>query len=604
MITKITGETPFQVLTNNFSISPSQEGYTLQISADGSNYSDLFAVSAGQTRMVSNVAANSYYRLKGNNSEVTVNWLKTCVTDGGGGDLSNYYTKSETDAEIENAISAYTPTSGFSTINGSAITNGGNIVIEGGSGPVDLNPVFPRVPIYDITAESIEDIKSALFDVDGNDEPKSQIGLLTSTFDWPDDNNRGDDWSEAIGNDAGPWFTIDTEEMVAYIENIPAGSYTFGLYKTGPGENYDPDFEIYYFTKEHENYESTYAQNTLNIWSDPDFEIDEFWENKVAGDVFITSDGFNPIWSFPKDVERLEFRIVDDDYVEVNVTYKNDADSSVLKGTMEFPEEAEIGDMISKVDEMPTFWWNDSDNTTRKMHIDLDTLDTGETYPVLSFLNEDGEPLYGRLEYNFGWKINFYDEDDNLASALTLTSTRAANPNINIPLEDGYYAGIGYLDDDFTGLGGKMLQIGRTDGTFGEWDGTVDEIPELTTEEIDIDGIPGIPSATGPYYLNGAEWVSVAEMAQNGIYNYLNQDVFPRLDDAQDDITTLTDDLNDLAAELSEAERVTAVSINDIRDKMVTSMDVKTIVKLSQAAYDALSTKDATTLYIITGTTI
>ena len=31
-------------------------------------------------------------------------------------------------------LTAYTPTSGFSTINGSAITNGGNIVISGGSG--------------------------------------------------------------------------------------------------------------------------------------------------------------------------------------------------------------------------------------------------------------------------------------------------------------------------------------------------------------------------------------------------------------------------------------------------------------------------------------
>ena len=31
-------------------------------------------------------------------------------------------------------MSAYTPTSGFSTINGSAITNGGNIVIQGGGG--------------------------------------------------------------------------------------------------------------------------------------------------------------------------------------------------------------------------------------------------------------------------------------------------------------------------------------------------------------------------------------------------------------------------------------------------------------------------------------
>ena len=36
--------------------------------------------------------------------------------------------------EIASALTAYTPTSGFSTINGSAITSGGNITISGGSG--------------------------------------------------------------------------------------------------------------------------------------------------------------------------------------------------------------------------------------------------------------------------------------------------------------------------------------------------------------------------------------------------------------------------------------------------------------------------------------
>jgi hypothetical protein len=85
MITKITGEQPFQVLTNNFSISPSNEGYTLQISADGTNYSNLFTVGAGVTRLVTGVAANSYYRLSGNQSKVSINWMKTCVTEGGSG---------------------------------------------------------------------------------------------------------------------------------------------------------------------------------------------------------------------------------------------------------------------------------------------------------------------------------------------------------------------------------------------------------------------------------------------------------------------------------------------------------------------------------------
>lgn len=92
MITKITGEQPFQVLTSNFSISPSQEGYTLQISADGVNYSNLFTVGAGVTRLVTGVAANSFYKLSGNQSQVSINWMKTCVTEGGSGGAGNELT--------------------------------------------------------------------------------------------------------------------------------------------------------------------------------------------------------------------------------------------------------------------------------------------------------------------------------------------------------------------------------------------------------------------------------------------------------------------------------------------------------------------------------
>lgn len=85
MVQKITGEAPFQVLATNFSISPSQQDYTLQISADGTNYSDLFTVSAGQTKMVTNVANGSYYRMKNNTSEVSINWRTTCKGGEGGG---------------------------------------------------------------------------------------------------------------------------------------------------------------------------------------------------------------------------------------------------------------------------------------------------------------------------------------------------------------------------------------------------------------------------------------------------------------------------------------------------------------------------------------
>lgn len=76
-----------------------------------------------------------------------------------GVDLSNYYTSAQTEEAITSknyitsaqaetqiegknyitsqALTAYTPTTGFSTINGSAITNGGNIEIQGGGGSTD-----------------------------------------------------------------------------------------------------------------------------------------------------------------------------------------------------------------------------------------------------------------------------------------------------------------------------------------------------------------------------------------------------------------------------------------------------------------------------------
>ena len=189
MYTKVNGEQQVQILSPNFSISPSNEDYVLNISANGRDFSPLFAVSAGVTRLVSNVAPGSYYKLVGNQSQVVINWQRMCATEGGSFDpsvLDPYWTSAETvnyvdsaisgisldgywtSAETQSAItevddhlydvervtasaltvlhdsilelsgssvdlSAYTPTSGFATINGSAITNGGDIVIQGGA---------------------------------------------------------------------------------------------------------------------------------------------------------------------------------------------------------------------------------------------------------------------------------------------------------------------------------------------------------------------------------------------------------------------------------------------------------------------------------------
>ena len=112
MLQKVSGEQPFQILTNSFSISPSQSSYDLEISADGKNYSKLFTVSANVTKLVTSVASGSFYRLKGNTDTVVINWRTTCVSEGGGGDMSNYYTKAETEELIDAAVSGITVDSG------------------------------------------------------------------------------------------------------------------------------------------------------------------------------------------------------------------------------------------------------------------------------------------------------------------------------------------------------------------------------------------------------------------------------------------------------------------------------------------------------------
>lgn len=124
MKTIINGEAPFQVLTQNFSIGPA-DAYTLQISADGVNYSDLFSVGADVTRMVSDVAAGSFYRLAGNGRDgVVINWMKSCGEGGGSGEAGV--------ASLNGQKGNLT----LKTINGNDLLGGGNIEIEGGSSDI------------------------------------------------------------------------------------------------------------------------------------------------------------------------------------------------------------------------------------------------------------------------------------------------------------------------------------------------------------------------------------------------------------------------------------------------------------------------------------
>lgn len=70
---KITAEAPFQILAHSFGVSPSEDGYTLQYSADGYDYTDWEeATPAEENLFVINVPKFAYFKLKGNSGEVTI----------------------------------------------------------------------------------------------------------------------------------------------------------------------------------------------------------------------------------------------------------------------------------------------------------------------------------------------------------------------------------------------------------------------------------------------------------------------------------------------------------------------------------------------------
>lgn len=69
----ITGEKAFSVPTRSFAVSPSNEGYTLNYSADGVSYTAYTtATPANEVLIVNGVPKGMIYKLVGNQSELTV----------------------------------------------------------------------------------------------------------------------------------------------------------------------------------------------------------------------------------------------------------------------------------------------------------------------------------------------------------------------------------------------------------------------------------------------------------------------------------------------------------------------------------------------------
>ena len=71
----VIGESPFQVPGRAFAITPSLEGYTLNYSADGENWTAYpEATEAGVTELVNCPVAGMYFKLAGNFSEVVIRY--------------------------------------------------------------------------------------------------------------------------------------------------------------------------------------------------------------------------------------------------------------------------------------------------------------------------------------------------------------------------------------------------------------------------------------------------------------------------------------------------------------------------------------------------
>lgn len=75
MVIRVKGNKPFSVVSESFAISPSEEGYTLMYSVEGSNwtaYPDV--IPSGEVLVVNGVSKELFYKLEGNETDVTVKY--------------------------------------------------------------------------------------------------------------------------------------------------------------------------------------------------------------------------------------------------------------------------------------------------------------------------------------------------------------------------------------------------------------------------------------------------------------------------------------------------------------------------------------------------
>lgn len=173
MIYNISGEQPFQVLSDSFSVSPSESGYNLYLSADGVNYSQFATVAANTTRQFTGMNNGNYYILSGNTSEVQVNWNRDCGGGGGGGTAG------------VSSLNGQTGALTTKTVGGQSILGEGDIPISGGSGQ------FIIVDFDAMTQQERADLVTTLnaLDSGGSGSTINQTYQFYRNISGPDGNN-------------------------------------------------------------------------------------------------------------------------------------------------------------------------------------------------------------------------------------------------------------------------------------------------------------------------------------------------------------------------------------------------------------------------------
>lgn len=207
------------------------------------------------------------------------------------------------------------------------------------------------------------------------------------------------------------------------------------------------------------------------------------------------------------------------------------ANNKVLKAVTLFPDVMDNGDVVSKIEE-ELFEWDFSDGTTAKMHIDLDKLDTSKTYTIASFDYWNGAKTDVVLVWNDrdAWACNLYVGDYEIGD----------EPKVDCYLYPGnycvlqvinddkykYYVSINYIPDDYSGLGGNMIQIGFIEIPENptKWGGSYEDIPGFETYTITgytFDGIYHYDATLGEWVKEGEELKDrldlIEEVAAGGI---------------------------------------------------------------------------------------